>query len=530
MLRTAAPKKTYKIPINPPKKYKKVKTQKKCSDGDEVMNGDNHTKNPKKPKNTSDIEEKSKYSHPNNSESSTNLNIFAANADGLQGKQVSLKHEIDEAKASIFCIQETKFRKSGRLSMDNFVIFEAIRKNKEKGGTMIGINENLKPVLIEEYSDTFELIVVEIKVEDKEIRVITGYGPQENWETSEKMPFFVALEKEISKAIMNGKLVIIELDANSKLGSTYVENDPHEMSANGRILEGIIQRNGLIVANGVKGKSHGTITRKRTTAHSVEQSVIDYVLISEELESHMTGCYIDDKRKNVLTRISKTKQGIKRVESDHNTIITKFDLKVKDREKVKKTEIFNFKDKDSLKRFKEITSNNSELSSIFDSKRSVEKQAKQFMKRLNGMLHQCFKKIKIKENSIKEEDILYKMQKDLKSENNVESKEKLRKVEEKLVKLKSNDLHKIVKEEIEKIDCEAGGFNSGHLWKIKSKLQPKMSNKYTAIEDENGKLLTSEEDIDNETVKHYTKVLENRKIYRILRNIKKIGKSSVREE
>ena len=60
--------------------------------------------------------------------------------------------------------------------------------------------------------------------------------------------------------------------------------------------------------------------------------------------------------------------------------------------KVKKTEIFNFKDKDSLKRFKEITSNNSELSSIFDSKRSVEKQAKQFMKRLNGMLHQCFKK------------------------------------------------------------------------------------------------------------------------------------------
>ena len=39
-----------------------------------------------------------------------------------------------------------------------------------------------------------------------------------------------------------------------------------------------------------------------------------------------------------------------------------------------------------------------------------------------------------------------------------------------------------------------------------------MSNKYTAIVDENGKLLTSEEDIDNETVKNYTKVLENRKI------------------
>ena len=129
---------------------------------------------------------------------------------------------------------------------------------------------------------------MEIKVEDKEIRVITGYGPQENWDTNEKMPFFVAFEKEIAKAKMNGKCVIIELDSNSKLGNSYVENDPHEMSANGRILEGIIQRNGLIVANGVKDKSHGIITRTRRTTQNVEESVIDYVLISEELENYMS--------------------------------------------------------------------------------------------------------------------------------------------------------------------------------------------------------------------------------------------------
>ena len=64
---------------------------------------------------------------------------------------------------------------------------------------------------------------------------MTGYGPQENWEASQKMPFFVALEKEVSKANINGKSVIIELDANSKLGNTYVPNHPHTMSANGKI-------------------------------------------------------------------------------------------------------------------------------------------------------------------------------------------------------------------------------------------------------------------------------------------------------
>ena len=440
------------------------------------------------------------------------MNMFAANADGLRGKLVSLKHEIKEANAVIFCIQETKFRTKGRIKIDNFVTFEAIRQNKEKGGTVLGVHENLKPVLIEEYSENFELVVVEINVEGKEIRLMTGYGPQENWELSEKMPFFIALEKEISKAHMNAKSVVIELDANSKLGSTYVENDPHVMSANGKILEGIVQRNGLIVANGLKGKSEGVITRQRSTVQGVEKSVIDYVLISEDLESHLTRCCIDDQQRNILTKISKTKQGIKRKESDHNSIITNFNLKVKNNEKVKQIEIFNFKDKKGLKKFCEITSNSSELSKIFDTKKSVGKQAKQFMKRLNGMLHQCFNKIKITENAVKEEDILYKKQKELKNRADPESKKKLVEIEEELVNLKSNDLYNIVKDEIVRIDCEAGGFNSGHLWKMKSKLKSKENNKYTAIEDKNGKLLTSEEEIDNETMKHYTKVLENRKI------------------
>ena len=161
------------------------------------------------------------------------------------------------------------------------------------------------------------------------------------------------------------------------------------------------------------------------------------------------------------------------------------------------------------------------MSKIFDTNKSVGKQAKLFMKRLNGMLHECFRKIKITENAVKEEDILYSKQKELKSRTDPKSKKKLAEIEEELVNLKSNDLHKIIKDEIEQIDCESGGFNSGHLWKIKSKLKSKENNKYTAIEDENGKLLTSEEEIDEETMKHYTKVLENRPIKTNLEQHKK---------
>ena len=39
------------------------------------------------------------------------------------------------------------------------------------------------------------MLVVQVKVDEKEIRVITGYGPQENLSAEKTMPFFSKLEE-----------------------------------------------------------------------------------------------------------------------------------------------------------------------------------------------------------------------------------------------------------------------------------------------------------------------------------------------
>ena len=124
---------------------------------------------------------------------------------------------------------------------------------------MIGAHKALSPMLISEYSDDFELLVVEIKVQNKEVRIISGYGPQEVWNEAERLPFFLALEKEIIKAEMQGKSVIIELDSNSKLGPEVIPQDPHGQSPNGKLLADIISRHTLIVANGLTDKATGSI-------------------------------------------------------------------------------------------------------------------------------------------------------------------------------------------------------------------------------------------------------------------------------
>ena len=73
-------------------------------------------------------------------------------------------------------------------------------------------------------------------------------------------------------------------------------------------------------------------------------------------------------------------------------------------------------------------------------------------------------------------------------------------------------MYNTVKEEVDEVDCEAGGFNSGHLWKLKSKFRPKFNDYPTSMIDSEGKIVTPEKDIKEVTVKHFRKVLENRTI------------------
>ena len=119
------------------------------------------------------------------------LNIFSTNAAGLvNGKVESLRSEVLNMKANLITVQETHFRKKGKFQIPNFITFESIR-SKKGGGTLIAAHKDLNPKLIEEYSEEFELLVIEVVTKEKEVRVITGYGPQENLEEEKRIPFFL---------------------------------------------------------------------------------------------------------------------------------------------------------------------------------------------------------------------------------------------------------------------------------------------------------------------------------------------------
>ena len=345
----------------------------------------------------------------------------------MKTKLQSFKSELSSTDASIFTAQETHYKKKGTLKLPEFEIFESIR-SKPKGGTIIGIHKALNPMLINVYEKDFELLVVEFEVAKRQIRIISGYGPQETWSESDRLPFFLALEAEINKAEMENKSVIIQMDANSKLGAQLIKDDPHDQTPNGKLLHGIIERHGLVLVNGLQDKCEGAITRRRVTKNSVEESIIDFVIVSPDLEQELKSLVVDESRKHVLTKITNTKKGIRKQESDHNVLISKFQFSWSKNIKRARIEMFNLKNRDCQVTCKENTSNTDILSSIFEKNSDINICTKKFLKRLNGCIQESFRKVRIGQNKNNDEvDDLFDKRRLLKNKSDDESREELKK-------------------------------------------------------------------------------------------------------
>ena len=124
------------------------------------------------------------------------------------------------------------------------------------------------------------------------------------------------------------------------------------------------------------------------------------------------------------------------------------------------------------------------------------------MNKFKNVKHKCFKKIKITKSDNKEIESLYNQRKSLRNKTDLDSQNKLKDIENALAEKLSEDLYGIIKSETSQINCEEGGFHSGHLWNLKNKLYKKARDPPTAILDEHGQLVTSSLKIKSATLQH----------------------------
>ena len=252
----------------------------------------------------------------------------------------------------------------------------------------------------------------------------------------------------------------------------------------------------------------------------MEQSIIDFVLISSDLIKHLEYIHVDDKRVHVLSKNVKNKNNIHCTQSDHNMINTKLNVSWSPTEN-RVIEIFKFKDKAALEKFKFETTYTDKLSKLIDTDKPLDVVTKKFIKRLQGFIHKCFKKVRIVEKEDKKLEALYNKRRILRSNNDEASQIKLEEVEKELCEKYSEVMcNKIMGELKDMGNCEEGGYNSGKLWQSKKELSPRFVQPPSAMMNSEGQLLTNNEDITKEAVKHYKNVFKNADIKEGLEDVK----------
>ena len=157
--------------------------------------------------------------------------FLGTNAAGILNKKDSFERNIDLFKPSVFFLQETKTKSKNKLKIKDYTVFEHVRKNRGGGGLMTVVHNTMNPVSIGDETDD-EVTVVEAEIGKEKIRLMNGYGPQEDDLEDIRLSFFNRLDLEVKCAKLAGTLICIELDANSKLGPSIIPNDPKPQSRN----------------------------------------------------------------------------------------------------------------------------------------------------------------------------------------------------------------------------------------------------------------------------------------------------------
>ena len=218
---------------------------------------------------------------------SESLRVFAANAAGINCKLKSFEEILSKLKPHIWMLQETKLKPNGKIKcelIDDYQVFFLNRQKSQGGGLALGVHKRIESTLIRDGDDEVEVIAVHTLIGTMSVRIIVGYGPQENALVEKKRKFWDFLENEIQEAEALDQGIIFQMDGNLHAGASLIKNDPNIQNRNGKMFMDFLSRNETLVVLNTLDKCTGLITRRRQVESRTEESVLDFCIINEKMQ------------------------------------------------------------------------------------------------------------------------------------------------------------------------------------------------------------------------------------------------------
>ena len=249
---------------------------------------------------------------------------------------------------------------------------------------------------------------------------------------------------------------------------------------------------------------------------------MDYLITCDILNGFLEKMLIDDAQIFSLTKYASMKGKQKIVKSDHNVMVASFNIQFQSVNHQKPRRVlFNLKNKECQEIFTEVSENNFKLRKCFKSDNSFPEQCNMFFKSVNGMLHQCFRKVrvrKVKENSdiqsLLDEKLKIQISMDpnMSKENLTVAQDQIIEIEKKISELCADKNCEIVKNHIKNLRAPNGDFSQMGMWKLKNQLVPKDMDPPMAKRDSLGNLITAPEALKNLYLETYVERLRHREI------------------
>ena len=382
------------------------------------------------------------------------------------------------------------------FNLENYYVFELVRQSRDGGGGLaLGCLKDLQPVWVREGDDQVEALSVEINLKCLKIRCCIAYGCQENDLVERKDAFWLYLDEEVQFADRAESGFVLHFDGNLWAGNHIIPGDPRPQNRNGKMFQNFLERHPHLTVVNSSALCEGLITRSRMVGGKIQKSVLDFFVICNRLLPYLTKMVIDESKTHILTNYQNVRKGGKAVDSDHNTQYMDLDLKIES-VKPERTEMFNFKNKEGQKLFKEITTKTDEFSKCFENNAPLSEQIVNWQKLLKSACSKAFKKIRIKKQNvfpIKDEiSNLINQRNSLVNSSIDADKIKLEELNEKISCLEADENRKKLIDNFQQFSDNPEKVNVLKMWNLLKKLWPKHCNSSpTAKMNHQGKIVSS---------------------------------------
>ena len=155
------------------------------------------------------------------------LKVFGINAAGIKSKMDSFNEVLSVLKPQIWMVEETKLKPHENIrcgNLSDFQVFYLSRQESQGGGLALGVNKMFESTSGDDETEVLSVLVI---VGNIPIRIIVGYGVQENASKEKKVKFWDFIEKEVNQAASEEQGVIIQMDGNLHACEKLIKDDPN---------------------------------------------------------------------------------------------------------------------------------------------------------------------------------------------------------------------------------------------------------------------------------------------------------------